>query len=123
MRNQTTIGKMIQSIMKDGRDLADEIVVKMIEEKLRSPACIKNGYVLDGIPTHSENTLSIQSQLDLIFGLENPPNYLFDIQVNKTKLPNLTPETKLILLLFFLFIMLIKQFDVIHYHPSDIDTC
>ncbi|TPP62085.1 hypothetical protein FGIG_07830 [Fasciola gigantica] len=88
LRNGTEIGQLIRSIMTDGRDLDDGIVVKMIEQKLKSPACIKNGYVLDGIPTHSEHTFSIQKQLDFIFGLENPPNYLFDIQISNEQLRN-----------------------------------
>ncbi|VDP69264.1 unnamed protein product [Echinostoma caproni] len=86
LRNQTEIGRTIQNIMVDGRDLDDEIVLRMLAEKLQSPNCIKNGYVLDGIPTHSENALSIERQLDFICALENPPVYVLDIKITNEEL-------------------------------------
>lgn len=45
----TPLGKQVESILKAGTLVPDEITIKMISERLDKPDC-KNGFILDGFP-------------------------------------------------------------------------
>lgn len=45
----TTIGKQVEAIIKAGDLVSDEIVIKMIEDRVQEDDC-KNGFILDGFP-------------------------------------------------------------------------
>ncbi|CAL8073381.1 unnamed protein product [Calicophoron daubneyi] len=91
----TDYGKKIEDTLKDGHDLDDELVLSILRDKLMSPECVNNGYVIDGIPTHSEGALSIEKQLELIFSLDNGPNYLIDIQISNDALRDRWEEMRI----------------------------
>ncbi|KAF8561444.1 hypothetical protein P879_10380 [Paragonimus westermani] len=82
----TMVGQKIRAILNSGRDLPDPFVISMLKEKLSSPACTECGYVLDGIPTHSEMSCSIGDQLEFVKNLHPPPDYVVDIRISDTDL-------------------------------------
>ncbi|KER32085.1 hypothetical protein T265_01856 [Opisthorchis viverrini] len=82
----TEQGILIDETLRGGNDLSDEIVLDIIKTKLESEQCKQNGYVIDGIPTHSERSMTIGEQLDYIFSLENGPTHLIEIQISNEDL-------------------------------------
>ncbi|KAG5444380.1 hypothetical protein CSKR_103003 [Clonorchis sinensis] len=82
----TEQGILIDETMRGGNDLSDEMVLAIIKTKLESEQCKQNGYVIDGIPTHSERSMTIEEQLDYIFSLENGPTHLIEIQISNEDL-------------------------------------
>ncbi|TPP60597.1 hypothetical protein FGIG_10774 [Fasciola gigantica] len=86
LKLNTPTGQSIREIFNSGADLSDNFVVSMLLDKLSSPGCTEAGYVLDGIPTHSEKSRSIASQLDFIRSLNPPPDYLILIEISDTAL-------------------------------------
>ncbi|MFZ5468057.1 MAG: adenylate kinase [Myxococcota bacterium] len=49
VRNQTELGKRAKPLMEAGQLVPDELVVGIVEERLKAPDCAK-GFVLDGFP-------------------------------------------------------------------------
>ena len=45
----TELGKEADSLMKAGKFVPDEIILKLIEKRIQKPDC-ENGYILDGFP-------------------------------------------------------------------------
>ncbi|KAA3673151.1 adenylate/nucleoside-diphosphate kinase [Paragonimus westermani] len=82
----TVVGQKIRAILNSGRDLPDRFVINMLKEKLSSPACTECGYILDGIPTHSEMSWSIGDQLEFVENLHPRPDYVVDIRISDTDL-------------------------------------
>ena len=46
---KTPLGGLVEDIMKSGGLVSDEIIVKLVLERLQSPDCV-NGYLCDGFP-------------------------------------------------------------------------
>ncbi|KAF5397584.1 hypothetical protein PHET_09499, partial [Paragonimus heterotremus] len=86
LTRNTMVGQKIRTIFNSGRDLSDQFVISMLKEKLSSPACTESGYVLDGIPTHSEMSCSIEDQLEFVENLHPRPDYVVDIRISDTDL-------------------------------------
>lgn len=72
---------MLWNIMKTGRDLDDETVFKLTMDKLDSPECSENGYILDDFPTYSQKEHTILNQLDSLMLLANRANCFIHIKV------------------------------------------
>lgn len=49
IKNETTLGKEVKSILDSGELVPDEKVVALVEEELQKPK-YENGYILDGFP-------------------------------------------------------------------------
>jgi len=49
IRNQTELGKKVKGYVSRGELVPDEIVIKLVKERLRKDDC-KNGFFLDGFP-------------------------------------------------------------------------
>ncbi|NOX36517.1 MAG: adenylate kinase [Calditrichaeota bacterium] len=46
---QTELGKLVKSIMDQGKLVSDDIMIKIIEKRIQQPDC-QNGFILDGFP-------------------------------------------------------------------------
>lgn len=76
------LGKQVQPIMERGELVPDELVMKMVEERLSRPDCAQ-GFVFDGFP----RTLEQASQLDRLLesrGFSEP--LVIDFVVSEDKL-------------------------------------
>lgn len=49
IKKETPLGKQIKSVIDEGAFVSDDVIIRLIEQKLTSPSC-KNGYILDGFP-------------------------------------------------------------------------
>lgn len=49
IKEQTELGKMVTSILDQGKLVSDEIVVRLVQDAVDKPD-YKNGYILDGFP-------------------------------------------------------------------------
>lgn len=49
VKEGTELGKEADSLMKAGKFVPDEIILKLIEKRIQKPDC-ENGYILDGFP-------------------------------------------------------------------------
>lgn len=49
IKNKTEIGKQAESLMKEGKFVSDDVILKLISKKIEDPSC-SNGYILDGFP-------------------------------------------------------------------------
>ncbi|MCR5217140.1 adenylate kinase [Treponema sp.] len=49
IKNQTELGKKVKAIMDAGGLVSDEVVLEIVEDRLKKDDC-KNGFILDGFP-------------------------------------------------------------------------
>lgn len=49
VKKGTPLGKEVDEIMKSGKFVSDEIIIKLIENRIQESDC-ENGYILDGFP-------------------------------------------------------------------------
>lgn len=49
IKNQTDLGKKVKAIMDAGGLVSDEVVLEIVEDRLKKDDC-KNGFILDGFP-------------------------------------------------------------------------
>jgi adenylate kinase len=66
VKNGTELGKIAKSYMEKGALLPDDVVIKVIAERLKQPDCSK-GVIFDGFP----RTLEQAKALDKYFGEQN----------------------------------------------------
>ncbi len=78
----TELGQKAKSFMDRGALVPDEVVIGIIEERLRRPDCAR-GYILDGFPRTlpqaealSRTLTSIQASLDRVLSIEVPEEEL-----------------------------------------------
>ena len=61
VKEKTTIGKKVEPIMKEGKLVPDEIILKLITRKVRQLG--KTGFVLDGFPRNLEQAKLLDEML------------------------------------------------------------
>lgn len=73
---KTPLGEKAESFMLAGKLVPDDLVIQMIEERLRQPDC-KNGYILDGFPRNLAQAESFDgtmassgSQIDRVLNMQ-----------------------------------------------------
>ncbi|XP_078504661.1 adenylate kinase 9 isoform X3 [Lissotriton helveticus] len=80
IRTETEIGHTIQELLYQGLSVPEELVVKLIVDKIHTAAVAHLGYVLCGFPSLSEEYLKINEQLDLIQNLPLTPDIIINIK-------------------------------------------
>lgn len=55
----TPLGKMAKEIMDQGKLVSDDIIIKLVQERLKEPDC-KNGFLFDGFPRTIPQAQAIQ---------------------------------------------------------------
>lgn len=58
--NETELGKIAKSVMDEGQLVSDELVIKMLVERLGNDDC-KNGAILDGFPRTLPQAKSLEN--------------------------------------------------------------
>ncbi|CAL8073627.1 unnamed protein product [Calicophoron daubneyi] len=82
----SNLGIQLRSVLADGRDVEDDLVLRTVYDALDSPECAENGYILDDFPTFSEKFMSIDEQLSLLFSLSDRPEYIIEIEMSDDEL-------------------------------------
>ena len=49
IKNKTEIGTQAESLMKEGKFVSDDVIIKLISNRIVKKDC-ENGYILDGFP-------------------------------------------------------------------------
>ncbi|XP_073708860.1 adenylate kinase 9 [Garra rufa] len=80
INDETEQGIQLFKILVEGKAVPEEILVKLIVDRLKSPDVKHYGYVLACLPSMSEEHLKIQEQLDLIKSLRMPPDFIINIK-------------------------------------------
>ncbi|KAK7907798.1 hypothetical protein WMY93_016410 [Mugilogobius chulae] len=80
--HKTKPGFQLLEILNHGSNIPEEIVLKLILEKLNSPEVEHYGYVLSCMPFMSERSLKIQEQIELLKNLKLPPDFIINIKCN-----------------------------------------
>lgn len=78
----TEIGKKADEVMKAGRLVSDEIMIRLIRERIAEPDCSK-GFILDGFP----RTLTQARELDkMLAALNRPLSLVIELTVDDAAL-------------------------------------
>ncbi len=67
VKNATAIGATVKKIMKRGELVSDDLMLKIVEKRLKKPDCA-NGFILDGFPRtipQAEGLLKIFQKLNI----------------------------------------------------------
>ncbi|XP_039770688.1 adenylate kinase 9 isoform X2 [Ornithorhynchus anatinus] len=73
-------GKPLQDLLLKGHDIPEELVAKMLLEKLNSPEVAHLGYVLGAFPILSEECMTIPEQVEIIKNLKLKPDIIINIK-------------------------------------------
>ena len=83
-RSGTELGRLVESIMAEGRLVPDDVTTQIMEKKIGSPEAA-NGFVLDGFPRNLAQARALAkilrakgSGLDLVINLEVPEEELVE---------------------------------------------
>ncbi|XP_059368551.1 adenylate kinase 9 [Carassius carassius] len=80
INDETEQGMQLFKILAEGKAVPEEMMVKLIVDRLKSPDVEHYGYVLACLPSMSEEYLKIQEQIDLIKSLRMPPDFIVNIK-------------------------------------------
>lgn len=84
IKAQTKLGKMIKTYSDKGELIPDEIMIKLLAEKLRKPDC-KNGFILDGFPRTIKQAEVFDriSKINLVINLNVPDHIIIQRLSNR----------------------------------------
>ena len=77
--DQTEVGLLAKEYMDTGRLVPDEIIVKLVRDRINQPDCQERGYLLDGFPRTRQQAIALKTM-----GIE-PDTFLF-LEVNDENL-------------------------------------
>ncbi len=72
IKEQTEIGKQVEKLINDGKLVPDDIMVKLVKERLQKPDCEK-GFILDGFPRTTAQAEALTNsgvKIDKVLSLE-----------------------------------------------------
>ena len=79
IKNKTPIGVVAEGFVNSGILVPDDIVLKMLQERLSKPDC-KNGYLLDGYPRTLKQAEMLQkiSKIDVVINIKTSNHLLLN---------------------------------------------
>ncbi|KAM6186535.1 adenylate kinase 9-like [Rhynchocyon petersi] len=77
---ETQTGVMLERMLISGQSIPDELVIKMMLNKLNSVEVSHFGYVITEIPSFSQEAISTSDQLELIKKLNLKPDIIINIK-------------------------------------------
>ncbi|XP_032194721.1 adenylate kinase 9 isoform X1 [Mustela erminea] len=77
---ETESGVTLQSILLSGQSIPEELIIKLMLEKLNSLQVSHFGYVITELPTLSEDTMTTLQQIELIKNLHLKPDVIINIK-------------------------------------------
>lgn len=72
IKEQTEIGKQVDELISSGKLVPDDIMVKLVKERLQNPDC-ENGFILDGFPRTTAQAEALTKsgvKIDKVLSLE-----------------------------------------------------
>lgn len=81
--SNTMAGCHMLETMRNGNDLQDSDVLKVVIDKLASDECKRFGYVLDDYPTNSQRYKSVTEQLKILCAVSSKPNCYIYVDTNR----------------------------------------
>lgn len=80
--SKSELGKKVESVLASGKLVSDEIVIELIQERVKKPDC-KNGFLLDGFP----RTETQADALDALLSKSGIPiTHVIELQVDEEDL-------------------------------------
>ena len=74
VKNNTELGVKVNSIIKSGELVSDDIIFKVLEKRLSEPDC-RNGFILDGFPRNLKQANMLEKfRIDIVIYLDVPDN-------------------------------------------------
>ncbi len=83
---KSDLGKRAQEILVKGGAVPDELVARMIDEKVNSKEVQHHGYVLDGFPCQSDTSFDISRQVEMLKNWKMQPDFIINLRVSLIKL-------------------------------------
>nr|XP_013031057.2 adenylate kinase 9 isoform X4 [Anser cygnoides] len=80
IREETEYGLKCQELLFKGQSISEELVTEMILKKIESPEATHFGYVLSGLPSLSEEYMTVSQQIEKIKHLKLKPDFLVNIK-------------------------------------------
>ncbi|XP_075410105.1 adenylate kinase 9 [Tenrec ecaudatus] len=77
---KTPTGAMLQAILLSGQSVPDELIIKLMLEKLNTLQVAHFGYIITEIPSFSQEAISTVDQVELIKNLKLKPDILINIK-------------------------------------------
>ncbi len=90
MNNKTPIGIEIFDIMNQGKLVSDDIVIRLVKERIKEADC-KNGFLLDGFPrniSQAEVLSEIVKDLDAVVEINVPDEVIVERMSGRRVCPN-----------------------------------
>lgn len=82
VREETELGKAAKSFMEKGQLVPDEVVIGVIEERLKAQDC-HSGFILDGFPRTIPQAEVLQK---ILLKMGKPLDHVLNIEVNREEL-------------------------------------
>ncbi|XP_038617228.1 adenylate kinase 9 [Tachyglossus aculeatus] len=80
MAGNAESGRTLQDLLVKGHEIPEELVAKMLLEKMNSPEVAHLGYVLSAFPVLSEECMTIPEQVEIIKNLKLKPDIIINIK-------------------------------------------
>ncbi|XP_015279090.1 PREDICTED: adenylate kinase 9-like, partial [Gekko japonicus] len=77
---RTEYGLKIKELLYQGQSIPEELIVKMLLNKMETPEVFHFGYVLCDFPCLSEEYMTITEQIEIIRNLKLKPDFLINIK-------------------------------------------
>ncbi|KAL6030733.1 hypothetical protein STEG23_026690 [Scotinomys teguina] len=77
---ETETGTMLQSLLVNGHSIPDELVLKLMIEKLKSPEVSHFGYIITEIPSLAQESMTTLKQVKFVKNLELQPDVIINIK-------------------------------------------
>ena len=82
IKEQTEMGRKVHDLLLRGESVSDQMVAKMIDDKINSPECAHHGYILDGFPSHTDDaSFNISHQMDMLRNWRLQPDFVINLRV------------------------------------------
>lgn len=80
IKNETEVGKLAKGYLDDGKLVPDDVMIKLVKERLAEPDC-ENGFILDGFPrttAQAEALTQAGVKIDKVLSIEVDDNVIVD---------------------------------------------
>ncbi|CAI9737012.1 Hypothetical predicted protein [Octopus vulgaris] len=81
LEQQTFLGQKCFDIISKGELILDELTFKIMNKKINSPEVAHHGYILDGLPTISQEFMTTTEQIDWIKKRDLSPDVIINLKI------------------------------------------